>query len=155
MMTREQAKVGMKIYFGRANGEKTLGEIVKVNSKNLKVRQLEQRGTYRNYKVGSLWTVPPALCTAVDEGRPAHITRKPEPVAVRPELTEEQLMNSISRIYASLSPENLYCDGELSHGQAMRKAASLRRELKALFKAIGRRVSEEECWVWYDRQRGY
>ena len=46
MMTREQAKVGMKIYFGRANGEKTLGEIVKVNSKNLKVRQLEQRGDH-------------------------------------------------------------------------------------------------------------
>lgn len=153
-MERTQGTVGMRVYFGRANGEKTLGEIIRVNKKNFKIRQLEKRGTYRAYNIGSEWTVPPSLCTPVEDGRPAHITREPEPVVIRPEIDENKLMNSISRIYAQLSPENLYCDGELSHTEAKRRAAALRRELKACFKALGRSVSEEETWAWYDEQRG-
>ena len=38
-MNRSEARVGMRVYFGRANGEKTLGEVVKVNKKNLKRMQ--------------------------------------------------------------------------------------------------------------------
>ena len=61
-MRKEDGKVGMKVLFGRSNGEKTLGEIVKINRKNFKVKTLEARGTRRNHKVGSVWNVPPTLC---------------------------------------------------------------------------------------------
>ena len=77
-MQRSEAKIGMKVYFGRPNGEKSLGEIVKINSKNFKVKLLEARGQYRSHRVGGMWTVPPTLCTPAEEGRPAHITKKAE-----------------------------------------------------------------------------
>ena len=57
-MSEVKYEVGMIIEFGRPNGEKTKGEIVKVNPKKLKVKQIGQRGTRRSYKEGSVWTVP-------------------------------------------------------------------------------------------------
>jgi hypothetical protein len=74
-VTREEAHVGQKVYFGRKNGEKTLGKVIRVNRKNLKVEQLESRGTYRDHAVGAKWTVHPSLCTPADEGKPAHVTQ--------------------------------------------------------------------------------
>lgn len=70
-------KVGDKVYFGRKNGEKTLGEVVKVNRKTYKISQIESRGMYRDYSIGTRWTVSKALVWDADE-RPAHVTRKPE-----------------------------------------------------------------------------
>lgn len=67
MMTTSDFKVGDKVMFGRGQGEQTLGEVVKVNRKKLKVKQLESRGTQRNYAVGSVWTVPPSLCSKMDD----------------------------------------------------------------------------------------
>ena len=75
-MNRSDAHIGMKVYFGRPNGEKTLGEIVKINTRNFKVRTLESRGQYRHHSQGGAWTVPPSLCAPAEEGRPAHITKK-------------------------------------------------------------------------------
>ena len=62
MMKREEGKIGMRVYFGRENGEETLGEIVKINPKKFKVKTLEQRGTKKDYPIGLVWTVPPSLC---------------------------------------------------------------------------------------------
>lgn len=62
MNTINDFKKGDRVLFGRDNGEKTLGEVIKVNRTKLKVRQLEARGTHRNYPVGTVWTVPPSLC---------------------------------------------------------------------------------------------
>lgn len=58
-------RVGDKVMFGRRFGEKTLGEVVKVNRTRVKVKQLEARGTMRDYPIGTVWTVPFALCSAV------------------------------------------------------------------------------------------
>jgi hypothetical protein len=69
-------KKGDKVYFGRKNGEKTLGEVTKVNRKTYKVKTLESRGTKRSYEVGSVWTVPKTLCWAADE-KPARVTTAP------------------------------------------------------------------------------
>ena len=49
---------GDRVLFGRTYGEKTLGEVVKVNRVKAKVKQLESRGTYKDYPVGTIWTVP-------------------------------------------------------------------------------------------------
>ena len=48
----------MIIEFGRPRGEKTKGEIVKVNPKKLKVKQIGTRGRQKTYREGSVWTVP-------------------------------------------------------------------------------------------------
>lgn len=63
--------VGDRVYFGRTNGEKSLGEVVKVNLKSLKVKLLEERGSRRSYTVGGTWRVPPSLCTLADGDCPA------------------------------------------------------------------------------------
>ena len=46
-------KVGERVYFGRVHGERTLGEIVKVNRATVTVRQLETRGAIRERPAGT------------------------------------------------------------------------------------------------------
>ena len=71
----DDVKVGMQVVFGRENGEKTLGEVVKINPKRVKVRTLEDRGQ-RLYNAhgqyarprspaGALWNVPACLMEPV------------------------------------------------------------------------------------------
>jgi hypothetical protein len=50
--------LGQSVIFGRPNGEQTLGVIVKINAKSIKVAQTENRG---NHPAGTVWTVAPAL----------------------------------------------------------------------------------------------
>ena len=54
----QQYEIGMKVKFGRPNGQKTVGIIEKVNPKRLKVRTLEQRGINGRSQAGVIWTVP-------------------------------------------------------------------------------------------------
>ena len=51
-------KIGMKVSFGRPNGEKTVGKIVKVYPKKLSIKQTEVRGRQKTYSIGTIWTVP-------------------------------------------------------------------------------------------------
>lgn len=74
-MDKMNATVGMKVYFGRSHGEKTLGEIVKINPQKAKVRQLEDRGSIRDYPIGTVWTVPYTLMS------PANPSAVPAPSA--------------------------------------------------------------------------
>jgi len=62
-------QVGQKVRFGRGNGEQTLGEIVKVNLKRLKVKILEDRGS--RSQAGTVWSVPPSLCRHAKESQTA------------------------------------------------------------------------------------
>lgn len=62
-------KVGMKVWFGRENGEQTLGTIEKINRETVKVRQEEARGTMRAYPVGTIWKVAMKFCRPVEGGR--------------------------------------------------------------------------------------
>lgn len=78
-MRREDGHKGMKVYFGRSNGEQTLGEIVKVNPKNFKIKQLEDRGVQKHHATGKVWSCPPSLCTPADEASPQAPTQHPEP----------------------------------------------------------------------------
>tara|TARA_B100001778_G_scaffold77694_1_gene62715 strand:- start:409 stop:963 length:555 start_codon:yes stop_codon:yes gene_type:complete len=67
--SRTAFRVGQTVRFGRTNGEQSLGKVVKVNAKSLKVELLEPRGTHRTYEVGGIWRVPPELCTAIGRSR--------------------------------------------------------------------------------------
>jgi len=68
--------VGQKVVFGRGNGEQTGGTVMKVNRKKLKVRQDEARGSQKNHRVGTVWTVPPSLVRPVGEA-PRNATPAP------------------------------------------------------------------------------
>jgi hypothetical protein len=59
--------VGDIVWFGRANGEKTKGKIVKVNRTAYKVKLLEARGHGRGSVPGSVWNVAKGLCRASGE----------------------------------------------------------------------------------------
>jgi hypothetical protein len=74
MMNISEARVGMKVFFGRINGEQTLGEIVKVNAKCAKIRQLEQRGVNA---AGTIWRVPYYFVSSA-EGQMSGLGTSPE-----------------------------------------------------------------------------
>jgi hypothetical protein len=148
--------IGDEVYFGRRNGEKTLGTITKVNRKTYKVAQTESRGTKRNYAIGTEWKVPHSLVWTAGQERPESALR-PRPKAQRKpkyERTEGEIMGDISSLYCGLSPENLYCDGEISHTAAMRKYRRMQGELRNLFSELGREVSEYQSYQYSYKQVG-
>lgn len=51
-----------------------------------------------------------------------------------------KLKQKIDRIDCQLSPENLHCDGEITHTQAARKARALWKERAILEKELGEQV---------------
>lgn len=55
--------IGDSVLFGRTNGEKTPGRIVKINASSVKVEQTEARG---GYPVGTVWRVAPSLVYPLD-----------------------------------------------------------------------------------------
>jgi hypothetical protein len=59
------------------------------------------------------------------------------------QLTKEHpLFENFTRLYCRLSPENLYCDGEISRADARRRLAAIQREWKRLENAAGFAVTE-------------
>ena len=171
-MTIQEAKVGMKVMFGRENGEKTLGEIVKVNPSKAKVKTLENRGNGRGSVPGTVWSVPyslmvpadgmifldeylntkpidPAIMQAVVEGAQRKLADVPRTLSHG----DSCIMEAILDCYNQLSPENLTCDGELPLHEVKRRRNSLNSRLGHLFKALGRFVSESTAHEWSTESR--
>jgi hypothetical protein len=70
-MNRTSLSIGDRVIFGNGRGEKTLGEIVKLNPKRAKVKTLEARGSRRLSSAGAVWTVPYSLISpASDDMKP-------------------------------------------------------------------------------------
>ena len=134
-------KVGDTVLFGRTNGEKTRGRITKVNSKSYKVTTLESRGTRSQHSSGGTWRVPHSLVWADGQSQ-AKASSRPE----------VDILKDINSVYCGLSPENLYCDGEISHSAAMVKSRRRKGQLKTLFRELGREVGE---WESYEATRGH
>lgn len=62
-MLREQCRVGLSVTFGRECGEKTVGEVVKMNPKKAKVKTAVARGST---PAGTVWNVPYSMLAPVD-----------------------------------------------------------------------------------------
>ena len=67
-------KVGSLVIFGRPNGEKTKGEVIKINRKFVKVRQTEVRfgkgrTVLHRHSIGAVWSVHPN-CLRLEGGPP-------------------------------------------------------------------------------------
>lgn len=58
--------------------------------------------------------------------------------------TEQEWLKWLEHIVGDLSPENLTCDGELSHAQVRNKLRELKAEWAQVEAKLGYKVSEEE-----------
>lgn len=76
MICQQDCKLGMRVYFGRPNGEKTLGEITKLNFAKAKVKTLEERGS--RSPAGAVWSVPYSMLypTGVNGHSPVTVAAK-------------------------------------------------------------------------------
>lgn len=137
-------KVGDKVIFGRTHGEQTHGTVVKVNRTTVLVAQDEERGVYRTRSVGTKWKVPFSLCRLAG----AAAVSAPAVVAPKAKRSDDAIMRDISNCYGMLSPENLTCDGELRGSALITKARRIRAKLADLQTELGRRVTEDQCWMW-------
>lgn len=75
-MRKQDIKPGMKVEFGRPNGEKTLAEVVRINRKSIAIKTLEERGTRKTYPVGSKWRCPPSMIEPAPNAEPVHQKRQ-------------------------------------------------------------------------------
>lgn len=157
-MLKEQCRIGMIIEFGRENGEKTKGEVVKMNPKMAKVKILENRG--RNSQQGAVWNVGYGLMTEVEYGTTGHnpivsySNPADEDFAYNPftPACDVSIMEAIVDVYTRLSPEWLTADGERPVHQIHALRGNLQRKLDYLFKALGRPVSESVAYRWHEQK---
>lgn len=63
-MKKQDCREGMKVIFGRGNGEKTLAKVVRCNPKRVKVKTLESRG---GKAAGENWNVPYSILEEADD----------------------------------------------------------------------------------------
>jgi hypothetical protein len=62
---RPALKIGDRVSFGRANGEKTEGVVIKISLKSIGVETTEDRGVGRVREAGKKWRVHPSLVTKI------------------------------------------------------------------------------------------
>jgi len=74
-------------------------------------------------------------------------------VPVKGTRAEAEILDDIGCVYGNLSPENLTCDGECSNSEVNRRSRAYNKALKALFKELGREVSESEIYDRYRQER--
>lgn len=153
-MLIQQAQVGMKVVFGRGNGEQTLGEIVKINPTKAKVKTLESRGNGRGSEVGTVWSVPYSLMQPASGQTHAPQTDPADaPLPVYMNYGDARIMEAILDCYTRLSPEYLTADGERPMNQVRQLKHSLESRLSHLFKALGRPVSESAAYQWDEERK--
>jgi hypothetical protein len=65
------------------------------------------------------------------------------------------ILETINTVYNHLSPECLSCDGELPLSTINAKRAKLNKQLRGLFQAYGREVSEDVAFRWMQEKRNF
>lgn len=65
--------LGDIVMFGRPNGEKTRGRVIKIAPKSIMVETIEERGYGRGSAVGKKWRVAPAFVTFVSRGEAVQV----------------------------------------------------------------------------------
>lgn len=131
---------GDMVVFGRPNGEKTVGKVIRANRKSLTIEQMEARGSRRAYQRGQKWRVHPSLVQHLDKSKDS-----PAQESV-PARSEAEILKLIRDIEWRLEPEVLYCDGERPAAQARRIAVKLRRQRQHLVNELGREPTLQEIW---------
>jgi len=157
-MQREQCQVGMRVVFGRTNGEHTKGEVVKCNPTKAKIRTLETRGTGRGAGTGAVWNVPYSMMQpeSGDQVIQSIVPQAQEKMTYNPfAVLDNAILEAIVTCYNYLSPENLFADGERPRSQAMVLKNTLQKQLRHLCEAFGRNVTEQDAYDWADSRQCY
>jgi len=158
-MLKSECRIGTKVYFGRENGERTLGEIVKLNPTKAKVKALEQRSNGRGSTAGAVWGVPYSMLTLAVVGvgsAPFPAPKEKVELVYKPfDHIENLILEAILSVYIALSPENLSADGELPFSVVVPKRNALNRQLRGLNSAFGREVDEAEVYGWRGSKTAY
>jgi len=139
-------RIGDLVEFGRPNGEKTEGKVVRVNAASITIEQTEARGVSRVREAGAKWRVHPSLVRLVGSAGTAAVAAPVTPAPKAARRSEADLIMALRRIEANLSPENLYWDGERSRTEARRAEARLMAERIAVVAELGREPSPRELW---------
>jgi hypothetical protein len=150
----EEFKTGDIVVFGRRRGEQTLGTVIKVNRKSIKIRQEEARGTQKSHAVGSKWTVGRTLVrhateaeaqrlrdrdASKAEGKSQVPPRKPLPGQTKaPEAPEVEAPTA-----KVLNPD-VISDGSKLDGSAMPRILKLAQTL------VGKKIAQ----IGYIREHG-
>ena len=129
-------RIGDLVEFGRPNGEKTEGRVVRVNAASVTIEQTEARGVSRVREAGAKWRVHPSLVRLVSS--PA---ASAAPVAPKATRSEADLIAALRRIEGDLSPENLFWDGERSRAESR-----LMAERSVVVAELGREPTPRELW---------
>lgn len=61
---------------------------------------------------------------------------------------DNEIKKEFMKLSNDLSPENLHCDGEISHAQAQVRYKEIMKQWLNLEKKVGRSVGESEVWEW-------
>jgi hypothetical protein len=145
--------IGQIVLFGTPNGERTKGEIIKINRVALKIKQLEQRNSK---PAGTIWRVPQSLVYSLDAPdqpiapKEAHNVHTDVSSNEMPSLMwilqHEHELYLMGAVYSNLSPENLSCDGECSPTEVRRRRAFNETRLKLITNLLGRTMDEDTCY---------
>lgn len=87
-------RIGMQVHFGRQNGEQTLGEIVKLNPKTAKIKQLEPRS---DRPIGTIWKVDYSLITRT------FVNQDPIPYDPANNVVQNLLLTALAVVFQSRS----------------------------------------------------
>ena len=71
-MKMQDIEKGMKVEFGRPNGEKTLARVIKKNRKTVSIKTLEERGVKKISPAGSKWRCPPSMVRPAPDAEPVN-----------------------------------------------------------------------------------
>lgn len=132
-------RIGDLVTFGRPNGEQTEGRVLRVNAASVTIEQTEQRGVTRVREAGAKWRVHPSLVRLVSNAGST-------PAAPKAKRSEADLLAALRRIENSLSPENLFCDGERPRAEARRIESRLMAERSVVVAELGREPTPRELW---------
>ena len=147
MVRREDLRVKQQVYFGRPNGQKTLGEVVKLNPTKARVKTLEVRGGRTSH--GEVWNVPYSLLYLNADGEVPSV----KALKYSPFDENNKLYEALADVYGWLSPENLTGDGEAPRSYVVQRSAELHRKIKGITMAIGHAVSEDDLYAWEAERR--
>lgn len=152
-MNKNDCRIGMEVTFGKANGDKTKGKVVKLNRTTAGVRTEEDRG---RTTAGTVWRVSYNLLSPVNGEDTLDTPVSYESIAynIYQDQMEQHILEAIACCYNKLSPENISCDGELPMNVVEVRRRDLNKKLEFLFQALGRRVGEYSVFNWLEQKKG-
>jgi hypothetical protein len=136
-MIKDQLRIGTQVHFGRIDGEKTLGEIVKLNHKTAKIRQLQPR---TNKPVGTIWNVEYSLITATFINQ--------DPIPYNPhDVIQNLLLSTLDAVFQELNKAK-----QQPPYLVNKQKLVLARQIAGIRLALGFEASEAQVNLWKKQQ---